>query len=201
VADPVQRQLPGLDVVARAIAGERSAQRALYDAYRPDVFRIARSFPGLGADDVDDVVQETFVRAFRHLAKLERHGRVLPWLLTIARNRALTRLSRRQAESAANAEFGREIEVHVESERAPPDPEAELEVDVVRRVIASLPEGPEKDTVQLFYVDGALSASEIAAKLGVGKSAITMRLERFRAKVKKRILAEVARLRGEESDG
>jgi RNA polymerase sigma-70 factor (ECF subfamily) len=70
----------------------------------------------------------------------------------------------------------------------------------VRRVIASLPEGAEKETVQLFYVEGKLSAREIADRLGVGKSAITMRLERFRAKVKKRVLAEVARLRGEGSE-
>jgi RNA polymerase sigma-70 factor (ECF subfamily) len=67
-------------------------------------------------------------------------------------------------------------------------------------VIASLPEGPEKETVHLFYVEGRLSAREIAERLGVGKSAITMRLERFRGKVKKRILAEVARLRGEGSE-
>ena len=75
-----------------------------------------------------------------------------------------------------------------------------MELDVVRRVIDSLPEGPERETVHLFYVEGKLSAREIAEKLGVGKSAVTMRLERFRTKVKKRILAEVARLRGEGSD-
>jgi RNA polymerase sigma-70 factor (ECF subfamily) len=69
----------------------------------------------------------------------------------------------------------------------------------VRRVIAELPEGPEKETVRLFYLEGELTAREIAERLGVGKSAITMRLERFRAKVKRRVLAEVARLRGDGS--
>lgn len=188
-----------IELVARAVAGDHAAHRALYDAHRADVFRIARSFAGLGDDDVEDVVQETFVRAFRHVAKLEQHGRFLPWLLTIARNRAISRLAQRQTAAAIAADFGREAEAHLEVEAEPPDPEAELELDVVRRVIASLPEGPEKDTVHLFYVEGELSAREIAEKLGVGKSAITMRLERFRAKVKKRILAEVARLRGEGS--
>jgi len=188
-------------VVARAAAGDHAAQRALYDAYRPDVFRMARSFPGLDGEDVDDVLQETFVRAFRHLGKLERRERFLPWLLTIARNRAITRLSRRQAESTANAEFGREAEAHLAAWAEPAGPYAEAELEVVRRVISSLPEGPERETVHLFYVQGGLSAREIAERLGVGKSAITMRLERFRARVKARILAEVARLRGEESDG
>lgn len=186
-------------LVARAATGDHAALRALYDAYRPDVYRVARGFGGLDADDVEDVVQETFVRAFRHVARLEHPGRFVPWLLTIARNRALSRLARRKTESATAAEFGREAEAHMEVETEPPDTEAELELDVVRKVIASLPEGPEKETVHLFYVEGKLSAREIADRLGVGKSAITMRLERFRAKVKKRILAEVARLRGEGS--
>jgi RNA polymerase sigma-70 factor (ECF subfamily) len=193
------RGVPDPALVARAAAGEHAAHRALYDACRPDVFRVARGFAGLDADDVEDVVQETFVRAFRHVTRLEHHGRFLPWLLTIARNRALTRLARRKLEASTAAEFGREAEAHLVCETETPDPEADLELDVVRRVIASLPEGAEKETVQLFYVEGKLSAREIADRLGVGKSAITMRLERFRAKVKKRILAEVARLRGEES--
>lgn len=197
--DGRQKGTPDLDVVARAAAGDPAAHRALYDAHRPDVFRLARSFGGLGSDDVEDVVQETFVRAFRHLGKLQQHARFLPWLLTIARNRALSRLARRRAESATAAEFGREAEAHLELESEPPDTQVELELELVRRVISSLPEGPEKETVHLFYVEGKLSAREIAERLGVGKSAITMRLERFRAKVKKRILAEVARLRGEGS--
>ncbi len=193
------REGPEPELVARAAAGDHAALRALYDAHRPDVHRVARGFAGLDADDVEDVVQETFVRAFRHVAGLEHHGRFVPWLLTIARNRALSRLARRKSESETVAEFGREAEAHMEVELEPPDLEAELELDVVRKVIASLPDGAEKETVQLFYVEGKLSAREIAERLGVGKSAITMRLERFRAKVKKRILAEVARLRGEGS--
>jgi RNA polymerase sigma-70 factor (ECF subfamily) len=193
------RGVPDPALVARAAAGDHAAHRELYDACRPDVFRVARGFAGLDADDVDDVIQETFVRAFRHVARLEHHGRFLPWLLTIARNRALTRLARRKSEASTAAEFGREAEAHLEVELEPPTAELELELDVVRRVIASLPEGAEKETVQLFYVEGKLSAREIADRLGVGKSAITMRLERFRAKVKKRVLAEVARLRGEGS--
>lgn len=160
--------------------------------------RIARGFAGLDADDVDDVIQDTFVRAFQSLAKLEQPARFGPWLLTIARNRALSRLARRRAGEQLVDELSREATALLEPDRLP-DPDAEVELELVRRIIAELPEGAEKETVRLFYVEGGLSAREIAARLGVGKSAITMRLERFRAKVKRRLLAEVARLRGEES--
>ena len=66
-----------------------------------------------------------------------------------------------------------------------------------RRAGGELAEEPE--TVHVFYVEGTLSAGEIAGRLGVGKSAITMRQERFRARVKGRALAGMARLRGQGS--
>lgn len=183
-------------LVARAIGGEKPAFRALYDRYRPAVHRVARGFGDLDADDVEDVIQETFVRAFHHLKGLKEPSRFGPWVLTIARNRCLSKLSRRKSGEQMNEDFGREAEVLADAQSTMPDPGADAELEVVRRIIAELPEGPEKETVWLFYVEGKLSAREIAARLGVGKSAITMRLERFRAKVKRRVLAEVARLRG-----
>ncbi len=56
-------------------------------------------------------------------------------------------------------------------------------------MIDSLREGPEKETVRLFYLEGTLSAREIAQRMGVGKSAVTMRLERFRARIKEQLVA------------
>lgn len=185
--------------MADALSGDAAAHRALYDRHRRGAWRVARSFADLDADEVDDVVQESFVRAFRSLASLKEPGRFGPWLLTIARNRALSCLARRRAGADLGEELARELEASSDQAVELPDPDAGAELDVVRRVIAELPEGPEKETVHLFYVEGALSAREIAERLGVGKSAITMRLERFRAKVKRRVLAEVARLRGDRS--
>ena len=76
-------------------------------------------------------------------------------------------------------------------------PEETAELEVVRELIAALPDGPEKETVRLFYLEGELTARQIADRLGVGKSAVTMRLERFRARVKKALMARVLALRGE----
>ncbi len=187
------------ELVARAVRGDRGAHRELYDRYRPVVFRVARSFGDLDRDEIDDVVQEAFVRGFQALPKLKEPARFGPWLLTIARNRALSRLARRRSAQELSEELGREPESQEGVDPSAADSEGEAEVEVVRRIISELPEGPEKETVHLFYVEGKLSAREIADKLGVGKSAITMRLERFRAKVKRKVLAEVARLRGQES--
>jgi RNA polymerase sigma-70 factor (ECF subfamily) len=45
--------------------------------------------------------------------------------------------------------------------------------------------------VQRFYVEGQLSARELADTLGVEKSVITAQLERFRARVKRELLLRV----------
>jgi RNA polymerase sigma-70 factor (ECF subfamily) len=185
--------------VARAVAGDRAAFRALYDRHRPAVARVARAFAALDPDDGEDVVQDAFIRGFASLSKLTQPGRFGPWLLTIARNRALSRIGRRRASDRLSEDLAQEVAVLAEDRAALPELGTEAELEVVRRIVAELPDGAEKETVRLFYLEGELSAREIAARLGVGKSAITMRLERFRAKVKRRILAEVARLRGEGS--
>ena len=70
--------------------------------------------------------------------------------------------------------------------------EKEAELRAVREVIDGLREGPEKETVRLFYLDGTLSAREIAARMGVGKSAVTMRLERFRARIRAQLSERLA---------
>jgi RNA polymerase sigma-70 factor (ECF subfamily) len=153
------------------------------------VARLTAGFATLDADEVEDVIQETYVRAFKALPRLKEASAFEAWLLSIARNRARTRLERKS--------HTRRIEEETpdpQPETVPPLPEAlqvERDIAVVRQLIAELPEGEEKKTVQLFYVEGELSAREIAEKLGVGKSAVTMRLERFRARIKRELLRRV----------
>lgn len=179
-------------LVAAAVAGEAGAFRALYDRYRPAVVRAAEAFAELDPDEVDDVVQESFVRAFRALPRLREPARFGPWLLTIARNRCMTHLARRQLLHRTLEELDREID----AELLPPPVHDATEVAVVRDLIAGLPDGPEKETVRLFYVEGELSARQIAQRQGVGKSAVTMRLERFRARVKRELMARILGVRG-----
>lgn len=184
------------ELVHRAVLGEERAFRSLYQRWRPRVARVARAFADLDPDDVEDVVQDAFIRAFGGLGVLQTPERFGPWLLAIARNRALTRLARQRT---AVGLFRRIAFESADEVVSLPDLSSEAELDLVRGILAELAPGPERDAVLLFYSEQKLTAREIAARLGVGKSAITMRLERFRARVKRRVLTEVARLRGEES--
>lgn len=176
-------------LLERAKRGEDEAYRALYGAYRPSVLRLARAFARLDGDEVEDVVQETFVRAFKSLRKLEQPAAFERWLMTIARNRAAT-LDARKQQAQRSAEAFR-TQNPAAAPAVPPGLQVERAAAVVRQLVDELPEGPEKETVRLFYVEGQLSAREIGERLGVGKSAITMRLDRFRAKVKRELLRRV----------
>ena len=175
--------------IQRAARGEQDACRQLYQRFHGSVRRVAFGFSGLGPAEVEDVVQETFARAFRELPRLQHPRAFSRWLVTIARNHALA-LSRGERVRALAAEhLSREVEDLAPA--VPPSLGVERRVAVVRALIEELPEGPEKETARLFYLEGELSAREIAERLGLGKSAVTMRLERFRARVKRELLARL----------
>ena len=178
-----------VDWVARAAAGETGPLKALFHLFAPRVRRLAAAFAELDSDEVEDVVQETFSRAFQHLARLGAPQAFDAWLFTIARNRARSHLSRKtlgvRAAEIATEGLPEHVGLWPEALRA------ERQAEVVRDFITHLPPGPERETVRLFYVEGVLSAREIAERLGVGKSAITMRLERFRGRVKRELLRQL----------
>jgi RNA polymerase sigma-70 factor (ECF subfamily) len=193
----VPRPLTDAELVARALRDDmqgRAAEEELYRRYRMAVQRLASTFSELDPDEVDDVVQESFVRAFRALKGLKDSERFSAWLFTIARNRARSYLTARSTHARAVEEATRESNLAEENvPAASVQLEREAELRAVREVIDGLREGPEKETVRLFYLDGTLSAREIADRMGVGKSAVTMRLERFRARVRRELCEKLQR--------
>lgn len=187
----IREALPSL--IERARKNEPAAFRELYRDWRPTVSRLLEGFAQLEVDEREDLVQEVFTRAFKSLDGLKAPAAFEGWLLTIARNRALSALSRKNSRrDAAERYFS---ETPEQAELIPEAVHAELDAEIVRAVIAKLPEGPEKETVKLFYIEGELSAREIAERMNVGKSAVTMRLERFRARIRRDLTLELLKRR------
>ncbi|WP_442872401.1 RNA polymerase sigma factor [Corallococcus sp. NCRR] len=177
------------DCIRRAARGEQAACGQLYQRFHGAVRRVAQGSGVLGAAEVEDAVQETFVRAFRELPRLQHPRAFSGWLLTIARHHAYALSRGAKARARVEEDLARELDTAAPA--LPPSLTLERRVAVVRELIEGLPEGPEKETVRLFYLEGELSAREIADRLGLGKSAVTMRLERFRARVKRELLARL----------
>ena len=68
--------------------------------------------------------------------------------------------------------------------------ETERQLTLVRESIEALPEGGTKDCVKGFYIQG-LSTKELAEQLQIPQSTVTTRLDRFRIKIRKRLLARL----------
>jgi RNA polymerase sigma-70 factor (ECF subfamily) len=182
-------------LLARVGEGDPEATREVFLRWRPMVARLLSGFDQLDRDDVEDLVQETFMRAFAAVKRLRRADTFEGWLLAIARNRALTIIARRER---GHASLNRYIEATDDSvDFLPTWVREEFEQHLVRQLIDELPEGAEKTTATLFDVDGRYSAREIGERLSVGKSTITMRLDRFRDRMRRRLAHRVLRSRWE----
>ena len=175
--------------------GEEAACRQLYLTWRPGVLRLLEGFAQLDSDEREDLVQDIFTRAFRAIGNLKSPETFEGWLYSIARNRGLSALARKNTRRDVTERYVQEQ--NDSADLIPESVRTELDITVVRRCIEALPEGPEKETVRLFYVEGQLSAREIAEKMGVGKSAVTMRLERFRSRIRRQLMLDVLNRRWE----
>src|SRR5215471_469290 len=123
------------ELIAAVAAGNREAFGALYRKRRPDVYRFALHMTGVPAA-AEDVAQDVFLAVIRESGKYTpgRSG-VVAWLLGIARNHALRRITERRLEPLP-AE-GREPGVVAD----PADGIARgQDVETLRAALASLPE-------------------------------------------------------------
>lgn len=83
-------------VAGRAADGDDAAFRVLVFRYSPLMRGFARRILG-GNDEVDDVVQEAFIVAWRHLPELENPGAVRSWLMRIVSHKATDRVRSRHS--------------------------------------------------------------------------------------------------------
>lgn len=90
--------------VARARAGDLEAFARLVDRHRGLVTRVAARL--VGADDAEDVAQETFLRAFHRLDQFRGEAPFRAWILRIAHNVALNARGRPTAEPVDDADDG-----------------------------------------------------------------------------------------------
>lgn len=78
-------------------AGDPEAFAALVDAYSGMIYRLALKMLN-DPDAAEDVLQETFIKAYRHIGRFDGRSRLGTWLYRIATNEALMMLRRRRPE-------------------------------------------------------------------------------------------------------
>ena len=92
--------------VARAREGDSQAFRALVERHSRTIFRLAHRMTG-NEHDAEDVVQETFLRAFRQLDRFEARANFGTWLYRIAVNCSID-LMRKRREATTDEPDGME---------------------------------------------------------------------------------------------
>lgn len=163
-------------LVARAVAGDRGAARALYDAHAGRVYRVALRLAG-DADLAADLTQDVFVRAFRELGKFRGESAFGTWLHRVAITTCLNGL--RRVRRIRTREVALEtVEEHPGAIRAI-DPGLEA---AVADAIDALPE-PLRVALVMHTLEG-FSHAEIGGVLGIAEGTSRSRVFEARARLR-----------------
>jgi RNA polymerase sigma-70 factor (ECF subfamily) len=151
------------DLMLRLQRRDPQALAELYDRYGQMVFRlILRMVRDNGV--AEDLVQETFLRVWNRIGGFDSdRGAVGPWLLAVARNRAIDylRCQGHRIESAAGLNETEHPELFVDLSTDM------FNFDLVRQVKRALEQldSQHRQAIELAYFEG-MSQSEIAERMG-----------------------------------
>jgi RNA polymerase sigma-70 factor (ECF subfamily) len=149
----------------------------LAEAYGADLYRYAMWICGNDAL-AKDLVQETYLRAWKALDKLNDIKAAKSWLITILR-REFARTFERKVPRFTDVE---NVVVREEQEL---EPEDRMEIKLLRQGILKLP--PKYREPLLMQVVLGYSCEEISVALGISKSAVMTQLFRAREQLKSRL--------------
>lgn len=187
-------QLSDDQVVARAVSGEPALFELIMRRHNRRLFRIARSILTDDAE-AEDVVQESYVRAWFRLAQYRGPGGFSAWLARIVTNEALMRrrsLGRYRHLTVLDQASVEEAPM-VDSRAPGSDPEAALHRSDLRRLlevaIDALPEAYRVAFV-LRQIE-QMSAAEVANCLDIEPATVSTRVFRARRLLRKRLEKEV----------
>ncbi|KQZ84473.1 RNA polymerase subunit sigma-24 [Microbacterium sp. Root166] len=167
-------------LVAQAANGSELAFRTLYRAYVRPVYWLAHGLLG-NAADAEDVVQETFLVAWRKLPEFELAGEsLLPWLATVCRFQAANRIRRQRRDrdhTAAAADETLPATVDVEEQVIG----ADLAERILHEVAGLSP--LDRDIFRLCAAEG-YAYQAAAEQLGVAHGVVRNRLSRIRTRLR-----------------
>lgn len=160
-------------VVAQVLAGDRDAFREVVERHSQTLFRLAYRMTG-NEQDAEDVVQETFLRAYRRLNKFEARSSFSTWLYRIAVNCSLDQSRKRRQQDERQLEPNPELPDPMQTLPST-DPSTErlvLSAEVRKKVEATLNDLTEKERAAfvLRHYEG-MSIEEVARAMGLRANA------------------------------
>src|SRR5688500_4358919 len=186
--------MPQSDAATVALArdGDSEAFRALVDRHSRAVYRVAYRLTG-SPSDAEDVVQETFLKAYRQLGRFESRANFSTWLHRIAVNCSIDLIRSRKHQEAGHDASDLELldSVHGgKDQRVDPSPERLMMSTEVQEKVSRAMEGltpMERAAFVLRHFEGQ-SIEEISRELGLKANAAKHSI--FRAVRKMRLALE-----------
>jgi RNA polymerase sigma-70 factor (ECF subfamily) len=158
-------------LVRRVLDGDTAAFTTLVDRHAAACTRFATRMLG-NPEDAEDATQETFLRAYRSLARYEERQAFRTWLFQILINRCRTAAVRRERRHRM---FLVDDDAVASASVRPAAEASDLRAELQRVVDALDPD--QREAFLLKHVE-QLSYDEMAAATGVGVSALKMRVKR-----------------------
>lgn len=176
--------LPDADLVARTLAGDKTAFGTLVERYWPMAVALART-QARDAAHAEDIAQESFLRAYNHLAQLREPSRFAGWLSRIVAQQCADH--RRRHKRNGSISLTQLTPAQEPASRAPDEPAlTDRQRQSVRDAVGRLPAKLQQVVLMRFMAD--LSASAIAEQLGQRPGTIRVWLHRAYQHLRTRIV-------------
>jgi RNA polymerase sigma-70 factor (ECF subfamily) len=184
-------------LVAQAREGDTVAFGELVRRYESKIFRLAQHITQ-NREDAEDVLQETFLKAYEHLDQFQGNSKFYTWIVRIAVNQALMKLRRRKADRSVSLDetidtgednIVREIAAWGE------DPEERFSREELGELLDSAIKGLEPPYRSVFVLRDIedLSTEETADALGLSIPAVKSRLLRARLQLREKLTRQFKR--------
>ena len=187
LTDPAAEQM----LVVAAKNGDEEALETLFKRHRQKILRIVLRYAHV-REDAEDIVQQSFQKAFVHLHKFEGKSAFSTWLTRIAINESLMLLRHGRALREVSVDDPSEAEGNTASLEMPdssPDPEASYlrreRVQILSETLGNLGPGMRK-TIELREL-AELSTEETARRMGLSVAAVKGRLFHARKKLQEKL--------------
>ena len=196
---PVSSQA-GIDesvLLAQAREGDTRAFGELVRRYEGKIFRLALHITQ-NREDAEDVLQETFLKAYEHLDQFQGQSKFYTWVVRIAVNQALMKLRRRKTDKSVSLDetidtgedtIVREIAAWDE------DPEQRFSREELGEILDSAIESLEPPYRSVFVLRDIeeLSTEETAEALNLSVPAVKSRLLRARLQLREKLTRQFKR--------
>lgn len=170
---------------------DKRAFAKLVDENSDHMYRLALKLTG-NPQDAEDVVQETFIKAYNHIERFEGRSKISTWLYRIATNEALMLLRKRKdgithIDEGIETEKGDVLPIQIVDWCCLP--EKEIMTDETRRIMqeAALQLSDSNRAAFLLRDVEGLSTKEAADALDISESALKVRLMRARLQLREEL--------------